>query len=92
LAIEPTGTLVVYPPLTDGQYDSLIQRLEARWGEGLDLTVGQMGQILWAIFPELFAGDEELAQLEAERIIEESDGVRPMPNGHRPKPKPAEPG
>lgn len=68
MAIEPAGTLILSPELTDGQWDTLFQRLELAWGTTVRLSVSQFGAILFALSPEQFAGDPSAAAEEAALI------------------------
>lgn len=84
MAATPRNTLLVYPSLTEGQVDVLLQRFDGWWQRNSEtLTVRQAGGLLFELFPEDFAGDEGAAMSEAERIRLEAGGARPMANGYR---------
>ena len=61
----------------------LCQRLERNWvnpGHGpLDITVQQMGAVLWAMFPNQYDGDPHEAKAEAARLfpVETRRGLTP---------------
>lgn len=83
-----SSELRVSPSLMAQQVDSLVRRIEHAWclpGSGvLDVTVKQMGALLFALFPEQFDGDPTEAYAEAAAIRAEQGGVRPMSNGYVP--------
>ena len=66
----PPPMPIVWPPLADSQVDALIERLELAWSDGpdrgpCDLTPRQFAGIMFALFPEQFAGDPAAAEAEA---------------------------
>ena len=99
MPVESTGTFVVWPPLTDGQVDALIQRLEDGWAAGkLEASCRVFGQFLALAFPEQYCGDEDAVLIEAQNVRDRAEAkmekppgaesLRPMPNGHIPTYRP----
>ena len=61
VAAKPTGSKR-NPSIGPGVVDTLCQRLDAAWGQTLNISVAEMGELLLVLFPEHFGDGPDMGQ------------------------------